>query len=323
MIPQSGMKNLYSTRFIAYDTICTVSLIASDPKEAGNVLQSVRTLALEVERTLNMYDPMSEMSALCSSYKVGVPYPVSTMLESFIAMNLSFSQKTSGAFDFSVGPLVKEWNFSPQIQKIPTLEQLRAHQSAVGYQKICLDTTAHTVVFEAADMVLDPGASGKGFALKLCVQALRDSGIEQACLDFGGNLYALGNKPDGSAWRAAIRHPRGGILGVVPIVDRGVATSSWFEHGFVRAGQMYHHLLDPTTGMPRKSDISSISVLSSRAEYTDLLSTAFFILGQNDGDRLLKCLRAEGIDVDYVLLGNDGRIIATPGSTFTEMKIDK
>lgn len=314
--------------FVAYDTLCSLRL--PEPVHGGSdkLLDQARTLALKVQNTLNMYDPQSELSRLCSSYTPGKKEKVSKMLWEFVKLNLKFSQQTEGSFDFTVGPLMKLWDFAAEKPKRPSAEKLREAAGRVGYGRVHVDLELPEVWFDAPGMVLDPGASGKGYALEVVCDFLRERGVEDAVLDFGGNLFAIGGKRKGDGrkrpWRAAVRSPnRGEILGTVELYNRGIGTSSWYEHGFEMDGTVYYHLLDPATGLPQRTDISSVSILSSSALYTDLMSTAFFIMGFEQGCKLAERIKnQESVDLDYVVLKSDGEIEASEGAHFKNSVVD-
>lgn len=117
----------------------------------------------------------------------------------------------------------------------------------------------------------------------------------------------------------SIRDPdnTGSVFGTVQLQDAGIATSSWYEHSFQKNGTVYHHLLDPRTGYPMPLTLKSVSILSSRPVYTDLLSTAFFILGEEEGGVLVDRLRRDsGEMIEYVAVREDGTVAASPGAAF-------
>lgn len=306
--------------FIAYDTLCRI-YIADPVKNEVDLLEQTKALALSVQNTLNMYDADSELSRLCSSYIPGKPEKISEMLFDFILQNLEFSKQTEGNFDFTVGPLMKMWNFLADRPEIPDKEKIRRIRKRVGYKKIHL-TSKKEILFDVDGMTLDPGASGKGYALELTADFLKNHGIVHAVLDFGGNVFVIGGKKNleekEEPWRVAIRHPNGhGNLGIVELMNKGISTSSWYEHGFEKNGKIYHHLLNPYTGEPQESDISSVSIVSSRAVYTDFVSTAFFIMGMEKGKHLIKYLKNhKNIDVDYIALKKNGELFTSDGIKF-------
>lgn len=312
--------------FVAYDTLCTIRILEPPAGHASSLLSQAKELACSVQRTLNMYDPGSELSRLCAGYTPGIPAGISEMLYQFIRLNLEFSEQTGGAFDFTVGPLVKLWNFLAEHPEIPTDRELDRAMQTVGYRHVRLSDGRREVTMDVPGMSLDPGASGKGFALDLVVDFFKAEGVKNAVLDFGGNLFVLGHKPSFEGkreqWRVGIRHPdQKNFLGSVCLADRGIATSSWYEHSFQKNGVVYHHLLDSRTGKPQETDISSVSILSSEAVYTDLLSTAFFVMGFERGCALAEQLKSgQGIDVDYVVLKKDGSLAASEGACFSEQR---
>lgn len=312
-------------RFCAYDTLCSIVIHHCDGGRPEELLQAGKALALRVQATLNMFDPASELSLICSQYTPGVPLPVSRMLLDFLAANLEIAALTNGAFDPTLAPVVRLWNFGADAPQPPKPAALAAALRQVGWQQLTLDETACTVCFARAGIRLDPGAGGKGFALGLVAELLRAGGVTSAVLDFGGNLYALGAKPgqnrEGEApWKTAVRSPLApdAILGTLPLQNAGVATSSWYEHGFRQNGRVYHHLLSSKTGLPLPLLVQSMTVVSTSAFYTDLLSTAFFVLGLPACDALAKTLRHKsGEQIEYLAVDENGRQIASPGLCFT------
>lgn len=316
------MSREFSTQFVAYDTFCRICVTTEDEALAAQALTAAEDLALQVQSTLNMFDAESELSRLCGSYQPNVWTPVSPLLRDFLAQNLDFCRRTDGAFDPTVGPLIKLWDFLAQSPKIPSSEELAAACARVGYHHIRLDEAASQVAFDAPGVVIDPGASGKGFALKLAAEAIRTHGIFQAALDFGGNLFFLGGKQaEGGSrpWKIAVRDPdhTETYVGTLELENCGIATSSWYEHSFQKEGVVYHHLLDPRTGRPKPLTLKSVSILSSDAAYTDFLSTAFFMLGVERGAQLVETLRREsGAYIAYLAIDQNGEIWKSPGLPF-------
>lgn len=308
--------------FLAYDTLCRINLEAPTQEKADTLLARGQALALEVQTTLSMYDPSSELSRLCASYIPGREYPVSPMLADFLALNLLFCARTNGAFDPTVGPLVRLWDFLADNPRVPSEEEIAAAKARVGYQHIHLDTARLLVRLDAPGIILDPGASGKGYALGLVVDLLRQEGIQNAVLDFGGNLYLIGGRRAGeeeNPWRIALIDPEDtrDYIGTVSMRDMGVATSSWYEHSFRQEGKIFHHLLDPFTGKPQPLALQSVSILSSNGAYTDFLSTAFFMLGPERGAALVAELAQEsGAFIGYVAVTDSREILHSDNVAF-------
>ena len=270
----------HTRAFLAYDTLCRIA--AEIPEDGEQLLEQCEEEAHGLERTLSMFDPDSELSRLCRDIRPGEAVPVSETLYTFLEQNLEICRLSGGAFDPTVGPVVKLWDFLSQTPRIPSAERIRA--------------------------VLD---------------RLRQGGVRQAVLDYGGNLFVIGAHQDAQGgtrpWKVAIRDPdnTGSVFGTVQLQDAGIATSSWYEHSFQKNGTVYHHLLDPRTGYPMPLTLKSVSILSSRPVYTDLLSTAFFILGEEEGGVLVDRLRRDsGEMIEYVAVREDGTVAASPGAAF-------
>ena len=311
----------HTRAFLAYDTLCRIA--AEIPEDGEQLLEQCEEEAHGLERTLSMFDPDSELSRLCRDIRPGEAVPVSETLYTFLEQNLEICRLSSGAFDPTVGPVVKLWDFLSQTPRIPSAERIRAVLDRVGYQHVRLDRNTRTVTFDLSGIGLDPGAAGKGFALGRTVDRLRQGGVRQAVLDYGGNLFVIGAHQDAQGgtrpWKVAIRDPdnTGSVFGTVQLQDAGIATSSWYEHSFQKNGTVYHHLLDPRTGYPMPLTLKSVSILSSRPVYTDLLSTAFFILGEEEGGVLVDRLRRDsGEMIEYVAVREDGTVAASPGAAF-------
>ena len=190
----------HTRAFLAYDTLCRIA--AEIPEDGEQLLEQCEEEAHGLERTLSMFDPDSELSRLCRDIRPGEAVPVSETLYTFLEQNLEICRLSSGAFDPTVGPVVKLWDFLSQTPRIPSAERIRAVLDRVGYQHVRLDRNTRTVTFDLSGIGLDPGAAGKGFALGLTVDRLRQGGVRQAVLDYGGNMFVIGAHQD-----AHIRYP--------------------------------------------------------------------------------------------------------------------
>ena len=129
---------------------------------------------------------------------------------------------------------------------------------------------------------LDFGAFGKGYGIDLAIEKLRKMGIENAIVNAGGDLRAIGSR-SGTPWRIAIRRPSGaGVLGVIKTdSDESIFTSGDYERNFVWQGVRYHHIIDPRTGYPAKG-VSSVTVIHTDATTADAAATALFVAGMKD-----------------------------------------
>ena len=137
---------------------------------------------------------------------------------------------------------------------------------------------------------LDLGGIAKGYIADRVAEYLRDAGVTSACINMGGNVIALGTKLDGSLWTVGIRDPNGSpsdSAAVLELSDRAAVTSGIYERGFDLDGVRYHHLLDPNTGWPVQNGLASVTVIGEQSDLCDALSTACFVLGEENSRPLI------------------------------------
>ena len=141
----------HTRAFLAYDTLCRIA--AEIPEDGEQLLEQCEEEAHGLERTLSMFDPDSELSRLCRDIRPGEAVPVSETLYTFLEQNLEICRLSSGAFDPTVGPVVKLWDFLSQTPRIPSAERIRAVLDRVGYQHVRLDRNTRTVTFDLLESV--------------------------------------------------------------------------------------------------------------------------------------------------------------------------
>jgi thiamine biosynthesis lipoprotein len=198
--------------------------------------------------------------------------------------------ETSGAFDITIGPVVRCWGFMESSGHVPDPEELAKARDVVGMELLQLNAEDSTVRFSKQGVMLDLGAIGKGYALERAADLLREAGVASALLHGGtSTVYALGNPPDAEAWTVAIKDPRSGKsipadaaspphLGTVRLKNEAMSVSAPLGKSFEVEGQVFGHILDPRTGWPTKGASLSAVILPSATE-TDALSTALLTLG--------------------------------------------
>lgn len=297
---------MHNYRFIAFDTLCQLQVCDAISESVFESLASqVEKSSRDVEATLSMYDDNSELSRLCSSSSIDSWIPISKMLHAFLLENKRMYEWTNGCFDPTIGSAVKLWDFLANEPSVPSSNMLTEQLQYVGFDKIRIDSDLPRVKFYSPIKLIDPGASGKGFALKQAVNILRGENIKSACLNYGGNIYVIGYKLQYAEpideqvhtnlkWKIGIINPNDTyIQHIEELSDEGISTSSWYEHGFKKDNKVYHHIIDPRTGYPVELDFDSVSIISNDAFYTDLVSTPFFLLGAKEGAKLIERIHKE------------------------------
>lgn len=287
--------------FFAMDTY--MSIRAFGAEEA--LLERAEAAVTDLERRISVTDPDSQIAALNRDGTGTLDAETAELLR----RGLALCAETGGALDLSVYPVLRAWGFTTGDYRVPAPSELEALLTLVDHRRVKLDE-AGTVSLDPG-MQLDLGSVAKGYVGdKLCA-LLRTGGVNSALLDLGGNVQALGGKPDGSAWRVGIRDPQGaGLLGVVSVRDCAVVTSGGYERYFLDAdGTVYWHILDPADGMPAKNGLISVTVVGTEGLLCDALSTALFVMGT---ERAADYWRAHG-NFELALVTEDGRLLLTPG----------
>jgi len=182
-------------------------------------------------------------------------------------------------FDISIGRLSGLWSFSGA-SSVPSGTDIAAALETVDYRRVIV--AGDSVQMGDSGAWLDFGGIAKGYIADRMADLLRERGVPGAVIDLGGDVVIVGEKQDGSPWRIGVRRPFGSpgeLLGVVETREAAVITSGVYERNFEQGGVLYHHILDPSTGMPVQSDIVGVTVLAESAMVGDALSTAMLLLG--------------------------------------------
>ena len=215
-----------------------------------------------------------------------------------------FAALTDGAFDCTVGALTSLWNF-PDAVVPPAPAQIDSVLALVGYEGLKVESQSFRI--NRPGLQLDLGAAAKGYAVDQAVTAMQELGVEAGVVEAGGDIRYWGEKPDGQPWLFGVQHPRTPeqYLAVEDLGLAAIATSGDYEQYFDWEGERYHHLLDPKTGHPARACISA-TVWAATALDADILSTAVFVLGPDQGLALVEGLP----DVEgFIFFARDGQLM--------------
>lgn len=222
---------------------------------------------------------------------------------------LTYSEKTGGMFDPSIGPLVKSWNIGTDYAAIPKPAVLHSAMSLVNYHDIIIDEKNGTVFLARKGMKLDLGAIAKGYAADDIARLLKSHNIKKAIIDLGGNIYAMGEKEPGKNWNIGIRDPeteRGEPILSISVNNTSVVTSGIYERFFEVDGKKYHHILDPRTGYPVENELLSVTIVATSSMDADALSTSTFLLGTDKGMALIE--KTKNVDAIFINKQKEVRI---------------
>ena len=238
--------------------------------------------AERLDRMLSNYRPDSEWSEVNRSAGLQ-PVRLSTELFQLLTDCLRYSQQSFGAFDITVGPLMKVWGFYRGEGELPQPSDIHDALARIGYRHVRLNPEARTIQFDRQGIELDPGGIGKGYAVDRMVEVLRGKGVEIALVSAAGSsIYGLGTPPDEpQGWRIAIRAPGHAKQSAAEVFlkNASLSTSGSYEKFFRVEGRRYSHIMDPRTGYPAQGT-SSVSVIAPRTIDSEAWAKPYFINGR-------------------------------------------
>lgn len=294
------------------DTLVTITVVSDSGGVAEKAIDRAFEKIKRLDGLINFFSDKSELSSINNNAGI-TPVKVSPETLDLIEKAVYASEKTEGAFDATIGPVITQWNFSgAATQKVPDDELIKEKRRLVNYRKITIDKERATVYLNEKGMLLDLGGIAKGYAADMASDELKKSGIKSGLISVAGDIKAFGLKPDSAPWLIGIKNPRskGGddeIMAAIELRDTAISTSGDYERFFIKNGKRYHHLVDPKTGYP-SDKCRSVSVVAADGVYTDSFATAVFILGKDRGMQVLQKMGFEGIIVD-----NEGKVHMTDG----------
>ncbi len=295
-----GEGALAQKELFAMDTILSVKVWGSEA-----ALSAVSDELLRLDALLDATDADSEIGRLNAGQTVGGE--TAALVEQAVA----YSNRTGGAFDPTVYPLVRLWGFTDETQRVPLRSELDAALTSVGTDRIDFSDDGVSL---HGDAEIDLGGIAKGYAAERCVALLEQNGATAALLSLGGNVQTYGTKPDGSAWRIGIADPSSPAQSIATLTVHGtkaLVTSGGYQRYFEADGVTYHHILDPETGCPAQSGLASVTVIADSGTMADAYSTALFVMGL---ERATDFWRGEQ-SFEAVFVTTDGAIHATDGVT--------
>jgi thiamine biosynthesis lipoprotein len=277
-------------------TVCTINLYE---RGTAPLYRSLFARIREIEGMMSANQAGSDLDRINQNAGLA-PVPVGPELITVLSRARYFAELSGGAFDPTIGPLVKLWGIGTDAARVPAEEEIRAALDKVNWRDLEIDAAAGTAYLTRPGMALDLGGIAKGYAADAAAALLREAALPRAVIDLGGNIFALGEKAGGKPWRIAIQNPRearGTYIGVVEVRDRTVVTSGVYERFLETAGRRYHHILSTADGYPADPGLLSVSVIAENSMDADALSTTLFVLGCERGQALAESLGVEAIFV--------------------------
>ncbi|MDP2470905.1 MAG: FAD:protein FMN transferase [Candidatus Palauibacterales bacterium] len=267
-----------------------------------------------IEHLMSTWDSTSELSRFNRSASTS-PTPLSPETIEVLAIASEVGERSGGAFDVTVAPLVDAWGFGPRGREQaapPSSDMLSDLRSLVGLDRLRVDARAGTAAKADPRVVVDLSAIAKGYAMDRAAEGVQRMGATDFALEVGGEVRARGTKPDGSPWRVAVEAPTPGSRTVFHLIDLGneaAATSGDYRNFYEMDGVRYGHIIDPRSGLPVRWKGYSVTVLHREAARADAWATALSVLGPEEGLRLADSL---GLAALFVLPAANGGFVARP-----------
>jgi thiamine biosynthesis lipoprotein ApbE len=306
---------LFKKAILSMGTVFEISAYASDKDRVEKAFNDVLKEVNRLDLLMSNYKKESELSKV-NKNAASEPVYCDNELAYIIEQSLQYSDITDGAFDITIGPLMKKWGFfkrQGKVQDKPNKEDIESVLESVSYKNIIIEekikkslfrdpTIVKTISFRNPGTQIDLGGIGKGYAVDMATRILKGNRIRAALINFAGNIYAYGTPPGKESWVIGLQHPRKseGLLNSFEIKDKAVSTSGDYEKFFIIDGKRYSHIIDPRTGNPVK-DIVSVTIIADTATRADALSTGVFVLGLDKGMELIETLP----DVEGVIIYED------------------
>lgn len=302
-------------------TTYNITAIGDDLDEAA-LSAAVEDTLTAVNASMSNWDPKSEVSLFSASGDTA-PVEISPEFAEVMAAADAVHAQSGGRFDVTLGPLIDLWGFGPRKPEdpVPADADIAAALQAVGQARLL--TLEGTSLAKAAPGVgINLGAIAKGHGVDRVAAALRGFGIGNYMVEIGGDLVTAGRNPDEEPWRIGIERPETGAQAVqlvVPVSDRGLATSGDYRNFFEQDGVRYSHILDPVTGRPITHRTTSVTVVAETAMLADAWATAMLVLGREEG---MQVAAANGLAVFFIerdAAGGEGAYITVQSPEFAAL----
>lgn len=305
-----------TVNFFALGTTCSISFdvdrkgrAAGSGIQADEIFTGIEELINSIEYAMSVNIEDSEVSRINRSAGHAAEKVSEPVLE-VITAGKQYSKLSGGAFDISIGPLVKLWGIGGDSAAVPSETEIENALKLIDYSLI--EINDDSIYIPSEGMSLEPGGIAKGWAADKAAEYLKSAGIKSALINLGGNVLAVGNKKDGSQWRIGVQNPdntRGDYLGILTISDCAVVSSGKYERYFIQDEKRYHHILSTVDGFPVENGIAQVTIICPQSMTADAMSTSVFSLGIKEGLAL-----AEKIEnVEAIIITDAGDIHLTGG----------
>ena len=272
----------------------------------------------DLDGIMSDYRSTSELMRLCQKAG-GEPVQVSDDLFRVLERSQEVAQLSDGAFDVTVGPVVRLWRQARRTHELPDPKELAQARELVGYRNVRLDTKNRTVQLLKPGMRLDLGGIGKGYAADAALATLKDHGIDRALVAAGGDIAVSGPPPDTDGWTigiAPLLDPDAKPKRYLILHDAAVSTSGDSEQYLEINGKRYSHIVDPHTGIGL-TDRMSVTVVATKGLIADPMTKVVNVLGPERGLAIIDA--TEGAAA-FVVRKTDQGLVTSESKRFKDLK---
>lgn len=282
-------------------------------KTTDDVHSEIREVLEQVDKALSMFNKNSIISA----FNNNIDTTANEMFSEVFNLAMDISQKTDGAFDITVAPLVNAWGFGFKEGVLPDSSTVKEILENVGYQSVAL--IDNKVVKQNKNTMLDCSAIAKGYGCDVVARLLDSKNITNYMIEIGGEVVTKGKNSKGTDWKISISKPtentatnQNGHQAIISITDKGMATSGNYRNFRIENGKKYAHTIDPRTGFPVQHSLLSATVIADNCAKADAYATAFMVVGLEKATELCK---ADNIEAFFIYANEKGELqtLATEG----------
>ena len=305
-----------------FDTVCTISIYDMRDMSKANAGKAIDSAFKEAEKYERIFSKQIEGTELWKLNHEGSK-EVSRELFKNIETGIKFGDISGGKFDITMGGVLDLWDFhNSESPYLPSQRDIEKELQTVGYKGITIeknDDGTGTVTLGKDGQEIDLGGIAKGYICDRISQYLKDEGVKSAIVNLGGNITVIGGKTKDKPFKVGVEKPyseRKEIIGTIDMRDQTIVTSGIYERYVEVDGKKYHHILDPATGWPIDTDVSSVTILSKLGNSMDCdaMSTTTLLLGSKKGLELVE--KTPNMEALFQL--KDGSKITTSGFKYEE-----
>jgi FAD:protein FMN transferase len=278
-------------------TTYQIKIVAGYFKSTSGLKDKIDNRLQVINRSMSTYLPDSEISRFNAIQDTREKLAVSDDFLQVMLAARDIYEKTGGAWDGTIKPLVNLWGFgnTRQTHQVPHEVEIKKQMRWIGFQHIAIFPEGY-LQKKKSTITLDLASIAKGYAVDQISHLLNSSGLENYLVEIGGEVFASGYRKDGTPWRVGINQPSTSasttyVYKVVPLHNRAMATSGDYRNYFEAGGKRYSHIIDPRTGYPVDNTVVSVSIVADTCMFADGLATAIMVMGLEHGMTLINSLK--------------------------------